>query len=75
MQRTKLVLEKLQLIKGFQSFAVRYFDIPKNECEVRNKLREKFMKHANVTDIRIIDMLVIKVCFHYWRILKSSKVR
>ncbi|XP_051156975.1 NADH dehydrogenase [ubiquinone] 1 alpha subcomplex subunit 6 [Leptopilina boulardi] len=36
------------------------YDIPKNQKECRQKLREEFMKHANVKDIRIIDMLVIK---------------
>jgi len=29
--------------------------------QCRDKLREEFVKHRNVTDIRVIDMLVIKV--------------
>lgn len=37
------------------------YDIPKNQKQCREKLREEFMKHANVKDIRVIDILVIKV--------------
>lgn len=36
------------------------YDIPKNEAQVRDRIREEFFKHRNITDIRIIDMLVIK---------------
>lgn len=36
------------------------FDIPKNEKQCQEKLREEFMKNKDVTDIRVIDMLVIK---------------
>ncbi|XP_041978938.1 NADH dehydrogenase [ubiquinone] 1 alpha subcomplex subunit 6-like [Aricia agestis] len=39
---------------------LQQFDIPKNECECKCKLREYFYKHADVTDIRVIDMLIIK---------------
>lgn len=37
------------------------YDIPKSEAQCREKLKEEFLKHKNVTDIRVIDMLVIKV--------------
>lgn len=37
------------------------YDIPKSVEQCREKLREEFLKHKNVTDIRVIDMLVIKV--------------
>lgn len=37
------------------------YDIPKSEAQLREKLKEEFVKHKNVTDIRVIDMLVIKV--------------
>lgn len=37
------------------------YDIPKNITQCREKLREEFMKHKDVTDIRVIDMLIIKV--------------
>lgn len=37
------------------------YDIPKNIQQCRTKLREEFDRHKNVTDIRVIDMLVIKV--------------
>lgn len=40
------------------------YDIPKSEEQCCEKLRELFMKNAEVTDIRVIDMLVIKVCVH-----------
>ncbi|KAG8225506.1 hypothetical protein J437_LFUL005932 [Ladona fulva] len=36
------------------------FDIPKSIPQCRAKLREEFMKHKHVTDVRVIDMLVIK---------------
>lgn len=37
------------------------YDIPKSVEQCREKLREEFLKHKNVSDIRVIDMLVIKV--------------
>lgn len=36
------------------------YHIPKNAAQCRAKLREEFLKHKDVTDIRIVDMLVIK---------------
>lgn len=42
-------------------FIVKHFDIPKSEEDCRWKLREYFYRNACVTDIRVIDMLVIKV--------------
>ncbi|CAK1580267.1 unnamed protein product [Parnassius mnemosyne] len=41
-------------------YIIKYFDIPKNEQDCRCKLREYFYKHACVTDVRVIDILVIK---------------
>jgi hypothetical protein len=38
------------------------YDIPKSVEQCRVKLREEFEKNRHVTDIRVIDMLVIKVC-------------
>lgn len=50
-------------------FSVKNFDIPKNEEDCKRKLRERFYKNACLTDIRIIDMLIVKVyiflCFQY----------
>ncbi|RVE40820.1 hypothetical protein evm_014530 [Chilo suppressalis] len=40
----------------------KYFDIPKSESQIRSKIREQFYKNACVTDIRIIDILVMKEC-------------
>ncbi|XP_072949238.1 NADH dehydrogenase [ubiquinone] 1 alpha subcomplex subunit 6-like [Epargyreus clarus] len=41
-------------------YIVKYFDIPKDEQACRWKIREYFYRNACVTDIRIIDTLVIK---------------
>ncbi|XP_012260726.2 NADH dehydrogenase [ubiquinone] 1 alpha subcomplex subunit 6 [Athalia rosae] len=41
-------------------FIVQHYDIPKNEAQIRAKIREEFLKNANVKDIRVIDLLVIK---------------
>ncbi|KAG5680377.1 hypothetical protein PVAND_009886 [Polypedilum vanderplanki] len=41
-------------------FILHKFDIPKNEEQCRAKLREEFLKNKDVTDVRVIDMLVIK---------------
>lgn len=38
----------------------RDYDIPKNEEQIKEKIRSEFLKHRNVKDIRVIDMLVIK---------------
>lgn len=39
------------------------YHIPKNEQQLREKLREEFYKQKHVKDIRVIDMLVVKVLF------------
>uniref|UniRef100_A0A1A9Z2G6 NADH dehydrogenase [ubiquinone] 1 alpha subcomplex subunit 6 n=1 Tax=Glossina pallidipes TaxID=7398 RepID=A0A1A9Z2G6_GLOPL len=41
-------------------YIVMDYDIPKSIQQCRAKLREEFLRHRNVTDIRVIDMLVIK---------------
>ncbi|XP_055703487.1 NADH dehydrogenase [ubiquinone] 1 alpha subcomplex subunit 6 [Phlebotomus papatasi] len=41
-------------------YIVMDYDIPKSVEQCREKLREEFLKHKNVSDIRVIDMLVIK---------------
>lgn len=40
-------------------FTVETFTIPKTEDEVRAKIREEFLRHKDVDDIRVIDKLVI----------------
>ncbi|XP_034241486.1 NADH dehydrogenase [ubiquinone] 1 alpha subcomplex subunit 6 [Thrips palmi] len=35
-------------------------DFPKSVKQCRQKLREEFMKHKDVKDVRVIDMLIIK---------------
>ena len=46
-------------------FMVSEFDIPVNEAQAKAKLRERFTANANVKDLRVIDMLVIKVKIYY----------
>lgn len=41
--------------------SVMDYDIPKNIEQCRAKLREEFDKHRSLKDVRVIDMLVIKV--------------
>lgn len=41
------------------------YDIPKNVEQCRAKLREEFDKNRHIKDIRVIDMLVIKVIAHH----------
>ena len=41
-------------------YIVMDYDIPKSVEQCRVKLREEFEKNRHVTDIRVIDMLVIK---------------
>ncbi|XP_067627901.1 NADH dehydrogenase [ubiquinone] 1 alpha subcomplex subunit 6 [Eurosta solidaginis] len=41
-------------------YIVMDYDIPKSVSQCRAKLREEFEKHRDVTDVRVIDMLVIK---------------
>jgi hypothetical protein len=45
----------------FLTFLVMDYDIPKSVEQCRAKLREEFEKHRHITDIRVIDILVIKV--------------
>lgn len=42
-------------------FVVQTFDIPKNVDQCKKKLREEFTKYNDIQDVRLIDMLVIKV--------------
>ncbi|XP_041978937.1 NADH dehydrogenase [ubiquinone] 1 alpha subcomplex subunit 6 [Aricia agestis] len=39
---------------------VKDYDIPKSEDQCRAKLKELFLKNKDVTDVRVIDLLVIK---------------
>ncbi|XP_076290862.1 NADH dehydrogenase (ubiquinone) B14 subunit [Lasioglossum baleicum] len=36
------------------------YDVPKTQKECQQRLREEFDRHRNVTDIRVIDLLVAK---------------
>ncbi|EZA56310.1 hypothetical protein DMN91_010430 [Ooceraea biroi] len=37
-----------------------YYYIPKTEADCKQKIREEFKRHAHVTDVRLIDMLIIR---------------
>ncbi|RVE51545.1 hypothetical protein evm_003815 [Chilo suppressalis] len=41
-------------------YLVKDFDMPKSEDQCRAKLKEMFLNNKHVTDIRVIDMLVVK---------------
>lgn len=45
---------------AFSLFTVDTNNLPKTEAQCKAKLREEFLKHKDVDDIRIVDMLVIK---------------
>ncbi|XP_031850310.2 NADH dehydrogenase (ubiquinone) B14 subunit [Nomia melanderi] len=36
------------------------YDIPKTNEDCKKKIREEFMKHANITDLRVQDILISK---------------
>uniref|UniRef100_T1GKN3 NADH dehydrogenase [ubiquinone] 1 alpha subcomplex subunit 6 n=1 Tax=Megaselia scalaris TaxID=36166 RepID=T1GKN3_MEGSC len=42
-------------------YVVMDYDIPMSIEQCRAKLREEFLKNKDVQDIRVIDMLVVKV--------------
>lgn len=39
---------------------VEMYHVPVTAVHIRAKIREKFLKHKDLTDIRVIDMLVVK---------------
>ncbi|KAK5644826.1 hypothetical protein RI129_006126 [Pyrocoelia pectoralis] len=54
-------------------FIVRKYDISKSVEECKEKLREEFQKHENITDVRVIDVLIVKgqmelkECVNVWK--------
>lgn len=60
----KIILEDIALFIGplifFFKFAVLDYVSPLTTKQIREKIKEEFKKNAHVTDIRVIDMLVIK---------------
>lgn len=40
--------------------AAERYHVPKTEADFRAKLREEFLKHKDLDDIRVIDRLVIR---------------
>ena len=47
--------------------------MPVTQQECQNMLHQQFMKHKDVKDTRIIDMLVVKVSKLQGNLLKSSQ--
>ena len=43
------------------TFTVVDYRIDVTEQQIKDKLRENFMKHKNMTDLRAIDLMVVKV--------------
>jgi len=54
----------LMLFVGCVLLSVFEYDIPKKVPELQQVLRREFLKNKDVQDIRVIDMLVIKVSSH-----------
>ena len=50
-----------RLLSSPYTVVVLEYDIPINEQQVKAKLRQEFEKNKHITDMRVIDMLVIKV--------------
>ncbi|XP_032517714.2 NADH dehydrogenase [ubiquinone] 1 alpha subcomplex subunit 6-like [Danaus plexippus] len=53
----------LGLYRGYYRYIpyiAKHFDIQKSEAQCKSKLREFFYKNACLTDLRVIDVLVIK---------------
>lgn len=48
----------------FHLFPVQLHNLPITLKMGRDKIKENFMKNKDVTDIRVIDMLVAKVSIH-----------
>lgn len=42
-------------------FVVSNYDIPRTKEECRQKLKEEFKRNAHINDLRVIDLLLIKV--------------
>ncbi|EGI65145.1 PREDICTED: NADH dehydrogenase [ubiquinone] 1 alpha subcomplex subunit 6 isoform X1 [Acromyrmex echinatior] len=36
------------------------YNIPKSEVDCKRKIREEFRRHAHLTDLRIIDIVIVK---------------
>ena len=46
-------------------FMVEEFDIPINNKMAQDTLKAKFKANSHIKDVRVIDMLVIKVCNYF----------
>ncbi|XP_055610442.1 NADH dehydrogenase [ubiquinone] 1 alpha subcomplex subunit 6-like [Uranotaenia lowii] len=54
------VLKLYRIWYRYMPELVHLYDIPKTVPECRAKLREEFLRHKEVYDIRVIDMLVVQ---------------
>ncbi|KAJ8317947.1 hypothetical protein KUTeg_003038 [Tegillarca granosa] len=62
--RTEARRRVLNLYKAWyrqMPFIVKEFDMPVSVSECRAKLRQKFLATRHVTDVRAIDIMVIKI--------------
>ncbi|XP_020284967.1 NADH dehydrogenase [ubiquinone] 1 alpha subcomplex subunit 6 [Pseudomyrmex gracilis] len=57
--RRKVLILYKAWIRQVPSMLLLY-DIPKDEAACKAKIREEFKRHAHVTDLRIIDRLIIR---------------
>lgn len=42
-------------------FIVSNYDLPRTKKECQQKLKEEFKRNAHISDLRVIDLLLIKV--------------
>lgn len=54
-------------------FIVMDYDVPYPQKVILAKVRSEFMKHKNVTDLRVIDMLVIKGQMEFVEVVSKWK--
>ncbi|KAL0119209.1 hypothetical protein PUN28_009652 [Cardiocondyla obscurior] len=51
------------------------YDIPKNKVDCKQKIREEFKRHAHVSDLRIIDKLIIRGQMELQEVANSWKTK
>lgn len=56
----------ISCIPDYYLFSVQKYDVAISVKDGREKLREIFTKNKQVTDVRAIDLLAIKVAFSFW---------
>lgn len=64
-------LENFTLRNLFSFQTVQDYQLDISVKQGRQKLKEIFRQNAHVKDVKVIDMLVIKVISHYYKCLKK----